>query len=140
MAQSELIFHRETAKKCFNEAWDYLDEKDRSLGDMQQMLHLAHTARYHGAFVGTAKNLAIGDWQIFRVYAALLEPTLAIQFAKSALELMQKNNLNEILCTGYEGLARAFAVAKDRDSAKTYISKAREHLAKATLNDEDRTI
>jgi tetratricopeptide (TPR) repeat protein len=140
MSQSEIEFHRETAKKCFNEAWDYLDKQGRDALDEQQMLHLAHTARYHRSFVGTAENFAIGDWQISRVYAALQEPRLALQFAKSSLEIMQKNNLVEILCTGYEGMARAFAIAKDYESARNYILKAREQLANSILDDEDRKI
>jgi len=140
MSQSEIEFHRETAKKCFNEAWDYLDKKDRNPNDDQQMLHLAHTARYHQHFFGTAENFAIGDWQISRVYATLQEPRLALQFAKSSLEIMQKNNLVESLCSGYEGMARAFAIAKDFESARNYVKKAREQLAKMTLDEEDRKI
>jgi hypothetical protein len=140
MSQSEIEFHRETAKRCFNEVWDYLDKKDRNANDEQQMLHLAHTARYHRSFVGTAENFAIGDWQISRIYAAPQEPRLALQFAKSSLEIMQKNNLVEILSTGYEGMARACAIAKDYESAGNYITKAREQLAKLTLDEEDRKI
>ena len=140
MSQAELEFHRETARRCFNEAWDYLEKKNRDAHDEQQMLHLAHTARYHRSFVGTVSNFAIGDWQISRVYAALEEPRLALHFAKSALEIMQKNNVLEILCTGYEEMARAYAVAKDYESAKDYIRKAREQLAKSTVDDEGRKI
>ncbi len=139
MSQTELEFHKDTAKKCFNGAWDYLDKKDRDSNDEKQMLHLAHAARYHRSFVGTARNFAIGDWQISRVYAAIKEPQLALRFAESALEIMLKNGLSEILCTGYEGMARANAIAKDHSSARNYIKKAREQLAGQTeLDEEDR--
>jgi len=140
MSQSEIEFHRETAKKCFNEAWDYLDKKDRNPNDDQQMLHLAHTARYHRSFVGTAENFAIGDWQISRVYAALNEPRLALHFAKSCLERLEKNNLSDILCIGYEAMARAHAVAKEYDAARGYIQRAREQLAKSNIDEEDMKI
>ena len=54
---------------------------------------------------------------------------------------MQKNNLSGILHTGYEGMARAYAIAKDNQSARDYISKARDQLNKATgLDDEDKKI
>ncbi len=141
MSQNEIAFHRETAKKCFNEAWDYLDNKNRDANDEQQMLHLAHAARYHRSFVGTASNFAVGDWQISRVYAALNQPQLALHCAESALEIMQKNNLSEILCTGYEGMARAHATAKNYRSARDYVKKAREQLEETHgLDDEDRKI
>ncbi len=141
MSESEREFHQKTAKQCFNQTWDYLDKKNRDANDEQQMLHLAHAARYHWNFIGTANNLAVSDWQISRVYAALNQPQLALHFAKSALEIMQKNNLSEILCTGYEGIARAHAVAKDYASARDYIKKAREQLEKTTvMDDEDNKI
>jgi hypothetical protein len=117
-----------------------LEKKNRNADDDQQMLHLAHTARYHRSFVGTAKNFAIGDWQFSRVYAAIEEPCLAIRFAKSSLERTERNSLLDILCTGYEAMARAYAVAKDYESARDYIGKAREQLAKSTGDDEDRKI
>jgi tetratricopeptide (TPR) repeat protein len=132
MSTNELEFHKKTAKKCFNEAWDYLDKKSRDANDEQQMLHLAHASRYHWGLVGSARNFAVGDWQLSRVYAALNEPRLALHFAKSALEITQKNNLSENLPSAYEGMARAYAVAKEKRPAMDYIKKAREALDKAT--------
>jgi CHASE3 domain sensor protein len=46
--------------------------------------------------------------------------------------------LSEILHTAYEGMARAYAVANDHESAKEYLKKAREQLDKLTMDDEDR--
>jgi hypothetical protein len=141
MPQNDLQeFHRQIARKCFNEAWDYLEKKNRDANDEQQMLHLVHTARYHWTFVGTDNNFAVGDWQISRVYAALNEPRLALHFAKSSLERMERNNLSDILCTGYEAMARAYAVAKESQPARDYIKRAREQLAKSHVDDEDRKI
>ena len=140
----EIKFHLKTAKSCFNEAWDYLDKKNRNHNDDQQMLHLAHTSRYHWSLVERdetkmAKRLATGDWQISRIYAALHEPQLALHFAQSALRIMQENSLFEILHSGYEGVARAFAIGRDSESASKYIKKAREQLSRAVgLDDEDR--
>jgi len=133
-------FHRETAKKCFNETWDYLEKKDRTADDDRLMLHLAHTASYHRSFVGTERNFAIGDWQISRVYASINEPRLALNFAKSALERMEKYGLTDILCTGYEAMARAYTVAKEPKTARDYVNRAREQLAKSNLDEEDRKI
>jgi len=140
MSQNELEFHRKTARKCFNEAWDYLDKKNRTADDEQQMLHLAHASRYHWGLVGTARNKAVGDWQLSRVYAALNEPRLALHFAKSCLEITQKNNLLENLPSAYEGMARAYAVAKEKRSAMDYIKKAREALDKTAMTKEDKKV
>jgi len=104
------------------------------------MLQLAHTASYHWGMVGTERNFAVGDWQVSRVYAALSEPRLALNYAKSALERMKKNNLSDILCTGYEAMARAYATAKETQNARRYIKRAREELNKADMDNEERKI
>ena len=140
MSESELEFHRKTAKKCFNETWDYLDKKTRHAAEEQQMLHLAHAGRYHWVFVGSDENLAVSDWQISRVYAVLNQSSLALQFAKSSVERMEKKMLSDILCTGYEAMARAYAVAKDYVAAREYIKRARDQLAKTKMDKDDRKI
>jgi cation transport regulator ChaB len=133
-------FHQEMAKKCFNETWDYLEKQNRDANDEQQMLHLAHAARYHQSFVGNDRNFAISDWQISRVYAALKQPRLALSFAKSSLERMESANLSDILCTGYEAMARACAVAREFGAASDYLQRAREQLAESNLDEQDRKI
>ncbi len=138
LSDTEREFHRKTARDCFNHAWDYLDKKERSPQDEKQMLHLAHASRFHWGLVGSPRNRAVGDWQISRIYAALNEPSLSLRFAKSSLEACQKDDLKEVLATAYEAMARAYAVAGDYSSAKSYIGKAREQLSKLTLDDEDR--
>jgi tetratricopeptide (TPR) repeat protein len=138
VSEPEIEFHRKAARECFNKAWDYLDRKERDASDERQMLHLAHASRYHWGFVGDATSLAVGDWQISRAYASLRQPQLALRFAQSALEICQNNDLAEILHTAYEGIARAYAVASDHESAREYLKKAREQLDKLTMDDEDR--
>ena len=140
MSDNELEFHRKIARECFNETWNYLDKRTRDSREEQTMLHLAHASRYHWSFVGNAQNFAIGDWQISRVYAAINQPHLALNFAKSALEICEKDNLSEVIISAYEGMARAYAVAKDQQSAKSYIHKAREQLARLAADDEDKKI
>jgi hypothetical protein len=92
------------------------------------MLHEAHTSRYHWEQIGNAHNFAIGDWQISRVYAALKQPALALLFAKSSLDICEKNGLNDLLLSAYEGVARAHATAKDTEEAKRYLGMARKQL------------
>jgi hypothetical protein len=53
---------------------------------------------------------------------------------------MQRNDLSDILCTGYEAMARAYAVAKEFEHTRDFIKRAREQLDKSNLDDEDRKI
>jgi tetratricopeptide (TPR) repeat protein len=138
MPQTEQEFHRKVAAQCFNRAWDYLEKKNRGPVDDEIMLNLAHASRYHWSLIGKPLNFTTGDWQISRVYAALNHPDLALSFAKRALEISQKNNLSERLVSAYEGMARAYAVAKEYSVAREFIDKARQQLRAVSLDDEDR--
>ena len=141
MSQHDLDeFHRETAKKCFNETWDYLEKKVRTGQDDQRMLRLAHASRYHWGLVGSFRNKAVGDWRISRVYAALKQPSLSLMFAKSSLEICKKEKLPEVLATAYEAVARAYAVAEDYPAARRYLKLARNQLGILGLKAEDKKV
>lgn len=137
MAGPEHEFHRKVAAECFNKTWDYLEKENRSSEDDQMMLSLAHASRYHWSLIGEPRNFAIGDWQVSRVYAALNQSDLSLVFAEKAVETSQKHNLSEQLVSAYEGLARAYAVAKKYRSAKEFINKARDQLREVSLDAED---
>ena len=137
MSQSEQEFHRKVAVECFNKTWDYLEMKDRAANDDQSMLNMAHSSRYHWSLVGKAPNFAIGDWQISRVYSALNQPELALQFAKASLETCQKNSLSDLIVSAYEGMARAHAVAKEFRLAREFIDRARHQLRSQVADEED---
>lgn len=140
MSKTEREFHRKTAAKCFNRAWDYLEMKERSPEDDQQMLYLAHASRYHWGLVGTPTNRAVGEWQLSRVYADLGQPRLALQFAKASLSTCKDNNLTEIVHTANEAIARACAVARDFQNARKYLARAHQQLDKLALGREGRKI
>jgi len=103
------------------------------------MLLQAHTSRYHWAMVGNASNLAVGEWQISRVYADLKQSESSLLFAKSALDLCVKNKLSDLLPSAYEGMARAYATAKDAQEAIDYLAKARKEL-ESVKDKEDRKL
>ncbi len=139
LSKQESEFHRKTAKQCFNKTWDYLEKKNRTPDDDRQMLILAHASRYHWGLVGNARNLAVGEWQISRVYADLKQAEPSLLFANSSLELMIKNNLSDLLPSAYEGLARAYAIAQQPQLARDYVVKARKEL-ESIKDEEDRKI
>jgi hypothetical protein len=140
LSKSEREFHRRVAARCFNQTWDYLENRARTKRDDQVMLHLAHSSRYHWSLVGTPRNIAVGDWQISRVYAALRQPNLSLLFAKSSLEICKRKGLSEVLATAYEAVARAYAVAKDYTAASRYLRLARNQLKTLNMGVEDRNV
>jgi len=136
---SEAEFHKKAASSCFNKAWDFLDKKNRSQEEDVQMLLHAHASRYHWGLVGKPSNLAVGDWQISRIYADLKQPTLALLFAKSSLDACEKNSLTDLLPSAYEGMARAYVTANNTEEANRYLGMARRQL-ELVKDEEDRKI
>jgi tetratricopeptide (TPR) repeat protein len=140
MSKAEREIHRKVAILCFNKAWDHLEMKTRSPDDEREMLLLAHASRYHWGLVGTPTNKAVGDWQISRIYAVLGQADLALRFAKSSLSISEKNGLAEIIPSAYEGIARAYATARDWKQAEENLAKARKKLEKLALENKDREV
>ena len=62
------------AAALFSRVWELLEKQDRSTDEVDEMINAAHASRYFWSSVGTAKNYAIGDWQIARVYSTLGRP------------------------------------------------------------------
>lgn len=137
---AEAALNRRMAARCFNRAWDYLEMKKRDPRDDREMLNLAHASRYLWGLVGTPANQAVGEWQLSRIYAALGEARLSLEFARSCLETCQKNRLDGIVHTANEAMARAYAVAGDYPAAKRHLALASRQLDGLTLEEEDRKV
>jgi hypothetical protein len=140
MSAKEREFHRKVATYCFNHAWDLLDKKNRIPADDSELLNLAHASRYHWGLVGTPTNIAVGEWQLSRIYAELGHPRLALTHAKSCLATCKENKLSEIEHTANEAMARAYAVAKDYQRTRKHLREARRQLDRLKIGKDDREI
>lgn len=127
-----LEHHEKLAKQNFNKTWDFLDKKDRTEEDNINMIHTAHTSRFHwGVLVsegkGTALNLQRGEWIISRVYSVLERGEPALYHAKICLDLTEKNNIGDFdLAFAYEAMARALALTKNKKEFEKYSKLAKE--------------
>jgi len=132
------IDHRRLAATLFNQAWELMAQQERSAAEDDRMLHVAHASRYHWGEVGTAANLARGEWQCSRVYAVLRRPEPCVHHARRVLALCAENELADWdLAFGHEALARGLALAGDVEAARAEIERA---LAVPIAEDEDRSL
>jgi hypothetical protein len=116
---------RRVAVDLFNAVWRQLERTDRTPDDDAAMLHRAHASVHHWAQVGTAVNLARGEWQVSRVYTVLGRGEPALWHAQRCLDLCTRNSLGDWdLGYAHEAMARAHVVLGDE-------GKVREHLALA---------
>ena len=91
-----------------------------------ELVHAAHASRYHWGEVGEATQRAIGEWQVARVYSVLGRGEPAVHHARRCLEIAEEHGLERwLFASAFEGLARALAVAGQREEALHYGLVAR---------------
>jgi hypothetical protein len=132
--------HKKFAVELNNLVWNLLGKKDRTKQEDETMVHAAHASYFHWSKVGTAVNLQRGEWLVSHVYAVLNRPEPALHHAKLCLELTKENNLVDFdLAYAYEGMARAYASAKEKSESQEYIKLAKE-AGEKMKNKEDKDI
>lgn len=128
---------RALAVSLFHRVWELLERADRTAADDQELVNAAHASRLHWTSIGTPRHLAIGDWQISRVYSTVGRPEPAVHHARLCLE-NARLAIDEpwLLGSAYEGLARAYAAAGDRAAATEWKDKAVAQLELVTDRDD----
>lgn len=129
---------RSLAAGLFNRTWELMDAGET--GD--ELIHTAHASAYHWSKVGTAANRARGEWLCARVYSVLGRPEPALHHARRCLELVEAAPAEVEdwdLAGAYEALARAHALAGDREEARRYRDLGVEALARIA-DPEDRAL
>jgi hypothetical protein len=133
---------RQLAADLFNRAWALLELSERTAEQDDELIHTAHASRHHWAEVGTAANLARGEWQVSRVYATLGRAEPALYHANRCLAYCE-GSPDELedwdLPFAYEALARAHGVAGDAAGAERFADSARK-LTAQVRDAEDRQV
>lgn len=116
---------RALAVGLFNHVWSLLEIAARTPDQDDEMIHAAHASRYHWGEVGEATQRAIGEWQVARVYSVLGRAEPAVHHARRCLQLVEEHHVEAwLLASAFEGLARAHAVAGDREAAEEWKARA----------------
>ena len=135
----DLERERALAVDLYNHVWTLLE--DTTTPEQQdEVVHCAHASAWHWSRVGTTQNRAIGEWQLSRVYAVLARAEPALHHAHRAHDLATEvGDVQWLVASAYEALARAYAVAGDRDRARLWRDRAVEALDSVD-DPEDREI
>jgi DNA-binding transcriptional MerR regulator len=130
--------HRRLAVELFNRSWRLLEIDNRTPEQDDELVHCVHASCHHWREVGTPANLARGENQCARVYAALGRPEPALYHANRCLELVRAGGEgfeDWDLGSALEVVARAHLAAGDTAEAKHYAELARRELE--TVADPD---
>ncbi len=137
LAEAHLAF----AKRTNGEVWGLLEKDQRSEDEDRRMLLAAYASQYHWLHVGTVVNQQRGEWMIARVYTVLGIADQALQHANRCVELTEsfKDQMEDFdIAFAYEGLARANALAGNRQEAHRNLELAKaagEAIADAEDNE-----
>ena len=127
--EDEESAHRYFSVECFNRAWGLIDKPDRTQEEDEEMIRLSLASAWHWSQRPdcTTKNISISYWQTSRVYALLKQPDNARRYGQLCLEASQGEGIPPFyLAYAYEALARAEAVAGNKEKAKIYIAEAQQ--------------
>lgn len=132
--------HRYFAVECFNRAWDWIDKPNRTPEEDEEMLRLSLASTWHWTQRAdcTPTNLAVGLWQTARIYTLLGQVENARRYGELCLQAGQRQGA-ELFALGYayEALARAEAVAGNREQMEAHLAQARQVCERMT-DQEDR--
>ena len=131
MAEEKKYTEREAHKKfavdLFNLVWNLMDKKERTIEENDKMVHATHASRFHWGEIGTPLEFERGEWQISRVYSVLKLPQQALYHAQRCLEICKSNNIRDFdIAFAYEAMARAHAIAGQKEECKKYLQLAKE--------------
>lgn len=120
--------HHWFAVECFNGAWDLLEREDRDEDDVAEMIHMAHASLWHWrrSEHGDPQRLAVGAWQLSRVYAVAGRSEEAHRYGDESLLLCRQHGLAPFyVAYAHEALARAAAMAGDGGERERQLGAAR---------------
>jgi len=132
--------HHYWGKTLFNDTWRLMEKEDRTPDDDAQMVHTAHASAYHWLQVGTPVHFSRSHWQCSRVYCVLGRAEPALYHARFVLDICERNSIGDWdLAFAYEALARAHAVAGDKEQSRRWLEQARQ-ASVDIAEDDDREL
>lgn len=117
--------HRYFAPYCFNACWDLIEKTDRTADDDRMMVALSQASFFHWRNRPdvTDRNLAVGYWQLSRVYALTGAHAEAKRYAELCFSLSGGSGPFG-LGYAHEALARAAQGLGDGAAAATHLREA----------------
>ena len=132
--------HRWFAIECNNHAWDLVETTNRTQGQLADMLHAAHAARFHWQRAGNALNAFRAETLLSIAYSTAGRGEPALYHARETLSLM--TTIDDLTpfdrTTAEAAAARACELAGKANQAKVHWASADDALAQcADAEDRD---
>ena len=138
-------FHKKIAVQSNNGIWPALDKEDPTEEELEEAMHMAHTARYHWSKVGTTVNAVRAEYMLARIYAHMKRSEPALFHANRGLELAKEAEKTDDNWKDwdmpfiYEALARAHAAAGNKSECGKF-KKLAQKATDAVEGKEDKEV
>ena len=139
MAKADRTF----AARFFNDTWTYLDKADRTPEETEAMVHCCHASFHHWMRVvdHTPTHVAIGYWQLSRVYAVAGRVEDAERYAERCFAVARTVPEQAWLGgSAHEALARVASLRGDRAGRDQHVTAARAVMARLTDAEEKKIL
>jgi hypothetical protein len=134
--------HRYFAPTAFNLAWTFLDKPERTPEDADRLLEASYASLWHWRQRSDCDpaKLAIGYWQLSRIYAVLGRATDAERYGQ--LSLASANDDGKPFLRGYacEALARASAAVGDSRACRERLEQAQQWASRVEEADDRKSL
>lgn len=97
------------AVECNNQTWDLLDAKTRTAEQTEELLHMAHAARFHWKQSGTGVHVLRADVLLATAYGIVGRSENALIYATSANQLLDQTE--DVTSFDRASVTGAFALA-----------------------------
>lgn len=133
--------HRYFSAFCFNLTWDLLEKPDRSAAENEAMIQACLASLWHWNQRPdcTDRERSVGAWQAARVYAVVQQADNARRYGQMALSFAN-DQPPFYQAYAYEALARAEAVAGNRNTAERHLEQARQLAGQVEKAEEQELI
>jgi hypothetical protein len=132
---------RALAAELFNRAWELIERTDRTPDDDVELLLSATTSRWLWGQVGTAEQIATGDWQVAHAAALLDLGPVSMLFARRSLAAIEAASAGGWrLASAHEGMARACYAVGDTNGGRHHRRLAVAALAAEPDPDDRRAV
>lgn len=121
---------RTIAVNAFNKTWDYIDKKDKTPKDIEEMISLAFESKDNWIKAGgTILNEVRSDWMISHVYSLTNNGEKALEYAILCYDKTVKNDINDFdLVFAYEAMAFAHKVLGNAEKSNEYLKQGYESI------------
>ena len=132
------LLHNTFSSMCFNKTWGFIDKKELSAEDIEDMIATSYASLWHWKqrHDCKAENLSIAYWQLGRVHCLAKKADEAKSFGEKCLKVSIDGKLDPFyIGYAYEVLINAAILKKDFTEAKNYLKLGQEQLALITNKD-----